>query len=55
LRELNTVSANGNSFRGPYDQKFFDTNGNLVLEDAGKIHATRLTADLFYHSREQMN
>ena len=43
LRELNTVSLNHNSFHGTYDQKFFDANGNLVLEDAGKIHATRLS------------
>jgi hypothetical protein len=43
LRELNTVSVDGNSFHGPYDQKFFDANGNLVAEDKGTIHATRLS------------
>ena len=43
LRELNTVSVDGNSFNGPYDQKFFDANGNLVAEDKGVIHSTRLT------------
>ena len=43
LRELNTVSVDGNSFHGPYDQKFFDANGNLVAEDKGIIHATRLS------------
>ena len=47
LRELNTVSHDGNSFDGPYDQKFFDANGNLVAEDMGTIHSTRLTADLY--------
>jgi hypothetical protein len=47
LRQLNTVSVNGNTFDGTYDQKFFDANGTLVFEDAGTIHATRLTADLF--------
>lgn len=47
LRELNTVSRDHNSFTGTYDQKFFDANGNLVLEDKGKIHSTRLTADMF--------
>jgi len=47
LRELNTVSLNHNIFNGTYDQKFFDANGNLVFEDKGTIHATRLTADLF--------
>jgi hypothetical protein len=47
LRELNTVSVDGNSFHGPYDQKFFDANGNLVAEDRGTIHATRLSVDQF--------
>ena len=47
LRVLSTVSRGHNSFNATYDQKFFDANGNLVFEDAGKIHATRLTADLF--------
>jgi hypothetical protein len=47
LRELNTVSVDGNSFDGTYDQKFFDTNGNVVFEDMGTIHATRLSVDQF--------
>jgi hypothetical protein len=47
LRQLNTVSLDHKSFHGTYDQKFFDANGNLVLEDAGKIHATRLTVALY--------
>ena len=47
LRELNTVSVDGNRFNGPYDQKFFDANGNVVAEDKGTIHATRLTTDLY--------
>jgi hypothetical protein len=47
LRELNTVSVDGNSFNGPYDQKFFDAHGNLVAEDKGVIHSTRLSVDLF--------
>jgi hypothetical protein len=47
LRELNTVSVDGNSFHGPYDQKFFDANGNLVAEDKGTIKATRFSADQF--------
>jgi hypothetical protein len=46
LRELNTVSVE-NSFDGTYDQKFFDANGNLVAEDRGTIHATRLSVDQF--------
>ena len=47
LRELNTVSVDGNSFDGTYDQKFFDANGNVVAEDRGTIHATRLSVDQF--------
>ena len=47
LRELNTVSVDSNSFNGTYDQKFFDANGNMVLEDMGTIHATRLSVDQF--------
>ena len=47
LRELNTVSVDGNSFNGPYDQKFFDAHGNLVAEDKGVIHSTRLSVDQF--------
>ena len=43
LRELNTVSHDGNTFNGTYDQKFFDANGNLVSEDMGTIRATRLS------------
>ena len=47
LRELNTVSHDRNSFDGTYDQKFFDPVGNLVLEDTGTLHATRLSVDQF--------
>jgi hypothetical protein len=47
LRHQNTVSKDGNSFDGTYDQKFFDANGNLVAEDRGTIHATRLSVDQF--------
>jgi hypothetical protein len=47
LRELNTVSRDRNSFDGTYDQKFFDANGNLVAEDSGTIHATRLSVRQF--------
>jgi len=44
LSEPNTVvSTDGNSFDGTYDQKFFDGSGNLVFEDTGKVHATRLS------------
>jgi hypothetical protein len=47
LRELNTVSVDRNSFDGTYDQKFFDGDGNLVFEDTGTLHATRLSVDQF--------
>lgn len=47
LRELNTVSVDGNTFDGTYDQKFFDANGNQVAEDMGTIHATRLSVSQF--------
>jgi len=45
LRELNTVSVDKNSFDGTYDQKFFEANGNLVFEDTGTLHATRLSVN----------
>ena len=45
LTELLTVSLNRNSFDGAYDQKFYDADGNLVLEDTGTTHATRLSGD----------
>jgi len=47
LRQLDTVSLDHKNFNGTYDQKFFDANGKLVLEDSGKIHATRLTVALY--------
>jgi hypothetical protein len=47
LRELNTVSVDRNSFDGTYDQKFFDADGNVVLEDMGALHGTRLSVDQF--------
>ena len=45
LREVNTVSVDGNTLDGTYDQKFFDANGNVVFEDMGTIDATRLSVD----------
>jgi hypothetical protein len=47
LRELNTVTVDGNSFDGTYDQKFFDAGGTVVLEDTGTLHGTRLSVDQF--------
>ena len=45
LTELNTVSADSNSFSGTWDQQFFDVDGNLVAEDMGTLSATRLTVE----------
>jgi hypothetical protein len=47
LRHLDTVSVDGNSFDGTWDQKFFDADGNQVAEDMGTIHATRLSVEQF--------
>jgi hypothetical protein len=45
LTETITVSADGNSFNGTYDQTFYDVNGNVVamFTDAGTTHATRIS------------
>jgi hypothetical protein len=45
LRELNTVSIDGNSFDGTYTQTFYDANGTDLTQydDKGTVHATRLT------------
>lgn len=47
LRELNTVSVDGSTFDGTYDQKYFDADDNLVFEDTGALHATRLSVNQF--------
>jgi hypothetical protein len=47
LREVDTVSPDRKSFEGWYDQKFFDKDGNLVLEDKGTLHGTRLSVNQF--------
>jgi hypothetical protein len=47
LRELNTVSVDGSTFDGTYDQKYFDADGNLVFDDMGALHATRLSVDQY--------
>lgn len=41
--QLNTLSQNGQTYRGTWDIKNFDTNGNFVSEDQGTLTATRLT------------
>jgi hypothetical protein len=45
LTEIITVSLDRDSFDGAYDQKFYDADGNLVLEDTGTTHATRISVD----------
>jgi hypothetical protein len=52
LRQLNTVSVDSNTFDGTYDQKFFDAAGNLVFEDSGTIHATRLSVSMYADQTE---
>ena len=37
------LSHDGLSYSGPFDQKFFDQNGNLVNEVTGTMSATRFT------------
>lgn len=43
--EDDKVAKDGNSYGGPFDQKFYDSDGNLVNEISGTISATRVTAD----------
>jgi len=42
LTETITVSLDGNSFDGTYNQTFYDANGNVVamFTDTGTTHAT---------------
>jgi hypothetical protein len=43
--EDDKVARDGNSYTGPFDQKFYDVNGQLVNEISGSISATRVTAE----------
>jgi len=43
--QINTVSHDRNSYDGRYDDKYYDANGNLVCEDTGTLHATRLSVN----------
>jgi hypothetical protein len=45
LTEVLTVSQDRNTFDGAYDQKFYDADGNVVLEDTGTTHATRISVN----------
>jgi hypothetical protein len=42
--EDDKVARDGNSYSGPFDQKFYDADGNLVNELSGTIEATRVSA-----------
>ena len=39
------LSKDGQSYSGPFDQKFYDTDGNLVNELTGEMSATRFTGN----------
>jgi|ERR1700730_13181736 len=38
-----TVGQEGHTYRGTWDIKNYDVNGNFLNEDKGTLHATRLT------------
>jgi len=42
LTETNKVSTDGNAYKGTFDAKFYDTNGNLSNEVTGTSAADRL-------------
>lgn len=41
--QTNTVSSDGNTYSGTFDQKFYDLDGNFLFELTGTQTATRLT------------
>jgi hypothetical protein len=41
--QTNRVSNDGKTYEGVFDTKYYDTNGNLVDEETGQVHATRLS------------
>ena len=43
LDETNTVSLNGMTYKGTFDLKFYDVDGNLVDEVTGTQTASRIT------------
>jgi len=44
ITERNTVSPGGNSYRGVFDYKVYDVDGNLLQEISGAQTAKRITA-----------
>ena len=45
LTEKNAVGNNGNSYRGTFDYKAYDPNGNLIQEVTGTLSATRISVN----------
>jgi hypothetical protein len=43
LDETNSVSRNGQTYKGTFDLRFYDVNGTLVDEVTGRQTATRIT------------
>ncbi|HEY1769589.1 MAG TPA: hypothetical protein VGG02_04970 [Chthoniobacterales bacterium] len=41
--QTNTVSADGTTYTGTFDQKVYDLNGNLLADVTGTLTATRVT------------
>ncbi len=45
LEQTVKLNRQGTAYSGPFDQKFYDVNGNLVNEIAGEFSATRFTGN----------
>ena len=45
LEQSLKLSRNGMSYTGPFDQKFYDVNGNFVNEITGEMYAERYTGN----------
>lgn len=45
LTEDNKLARDGNTYKGSFDQKFYDLDGNLVNEISGTVAAKRVAAD----------
>lgn len=41
--QTNTVSQDGKTYGGSFDQKFYDLNGGFLFDVAGAVTATRLS------------
>jgi hypothetical protein len=41
--QTNTVSQDGSTYAGTFDQKVYDLSGNLITEVTGTLTATRIT------------